>query len=85
MRTRRREGGILHYTPHDNNDYMRCIPIYKNFTGWSERTFNQNEYKKLPIEAKNYIKFIEEFLEVPINMISTGPERNQYIKIKDIF
>lgn len=73
------------YPPYDNADYVRCKPIYKTFKGWSEETFNQTNYNKLPKAAHDYVRFIEQTLNIPIDIISTGPERNQNIIIKNIF
>ncbi len=79
------DGKEVHYPPYDNADYMRCKPVYKTFIGWSQETFNQTEYEKLPKAAHDYVSFIEEFLDVPVDIISTGPERNQNVIVKSIF
>jgi adenylosuccinate synthase len=57
------------------------MPVYKTFEGWSEDISNITQYDKLPKQAKEYLEFIEEFIEVPITFISVGPERNQNIII----
>ena len=54
-------------------------PIYKNFKGWEEDISDTTSFEELPNEAKEYIKFIEDFIKVPITFISVGPERNQNI------
>ena len=54
-------------------------PIYKTLKGWDEDITNITSYEDLPEEAKDYIKFIEDFIKVPITFISVGPERNQNI------
>ena len=54
-------------------------PIYKTFKGWEEDISNTTSFEDLPSEAKEYIKFIEDFIKVPITFISVGPERNQNI------
>ena len=54
-------------------------PIYKSFKGWSEDISKINKEQDLPIELKNYISFIEEFIEVPIKLISVGPDRSETI------
>ena len=54
-------------------------PIYKTFKGWEEDISNTTSFEDLPNEAKEYIKFIEDFIKVPITFISVGPERNQNI------
>ena len=54
-------------------------PIYKTMNGWDEDISNITSFEDLPNEAKEYIKFIEDFINVPIKFISVGPERNQNI------
>ncbi len=54
-------------------------PIYKTFKGWEEDISDTTSFENLPNEAKEYIKFIEDFIKVPITFISVGPERNQNI------
>ena len=54
-------------------------PIYKSFKGWSEDISKINKEEDLPIELNNYILFIEEFIEVPIKLISVGPDRSETI------
>ena len=54
-------------------------PIYKTFKGWEENISDTTSFEDLPNEAKEYIKFIEDFIKVPITFISVGPERNQNI------
>jgi len=56
----------------------RCKPIYEEMDGW-EKTAGITEYDKLPIQAKNYLDAISEWLGVPINIISTGPSRKETI------
>lgn len=62
-----------------------CQPIYQETPGWKENTCGITDYDKLPQAAKNYLKIIEELVNVPIDIISTGPERDQTIILKDIF
>ena len=54
-------------------------PIYKTFKGWSEDISKINKEENLPIELNNYILFIEEFIKVPIKLISVGPDRSETI------
>ncbi|WP_440616163.1 adenylosuccinate synthase [Cysteiniphilum sp. 6C5] len=79
------DGKEVSYPPYDNADYVRCKPIYKTLKGWSKETFEQTDYNKLPQAARDYVTFIEKTLNVPIDIISTGPERNQNVIVKNIF
>lgn len=54
-------------------------PVYKELKGWKEDISYIQDYDDLPKELKDYIKFIEDFLEIPIIMVSTGPQRKQTI------
>ena len=57
----------------------KCEPIYESFKGWDEDISEIIKYDELPENAKKYIEFIEDFIDVPIKYISVGPERNQNI------
>ena len=57
--------------------------IYREFDGWSEDISKISNYNELPENCKKYLKFIEEFLECPVSMVSVGPERNQNIYMKE--
>ena len=54
-------------------------PIYKSFKGWTEDISKIRKEEELPIEVHNYISFIEEFVGVPIKLISVGPDRSETI------
>jgi len=54
-------------------------PIYKSFKGWTEDISKISKDNELPIELHNYVSFIEEFVEVPIKLISVGPDRSETI------
>lgn len=58
--------------------------IYEEFDGWKEDISKIKNYDELPENCKKYIRFIEEFLECPVSMISVGPERTQNIYLKDL-
>jgi adenylosuccinate synthase len=60
-------------------EYNNQDPIYKDFEGWLCSTEGITEYSELPKKAKEYIEFIEKFIECTASIISTGPSRNQTI------
>ncbi|MAR94847.1 MAG: adenylosuccinate synthase [Gammaproteobacteria bacterium] len=60
-------------------DYQKNKPIYKQFNGWLSSTEGITEYSNLPKEAKDYIEFIEDYIECKASIISTGPSRDQTI------
>ncbi|HGY55239.1 MAG TPA: adenylosuccinate synthase [Caldithrix abyssi] len=54
-------------------------PVYEELPGWREEVEGITEWNKLPESCRNYINFIEEYLAVPLGMISTGPDRKDII------
>ena len=60
-------------------EYDKNKPVYKKFKGWLSSTEGIKEYSDLPKEAKDYIEFIEDYIECNISIISTGPSRDQTI------
>jgi adenylosuccinate synthase len=74
------DGTQIDIPPVPHEELLRCKPIYKDFETWGDISHMKN-YAELPDKAKTYIKFISEFLEVPVSIIGTGPERDQVIKI----
>lgn len=71
----------ISYTSCGYEELAKVKPIYKIFKGWNEDISGITDMKKLPKNCKIYIDFISTFLNVPLTIISTGPERNEYIKI----
>ena len=60
-------------------EYEKNKPVYMKFKGWLSSTEGITEYSDLPKEAKDYIEFIEDYIECSASIISTGPSRNQTI------
>ena len=58
---------------------QRCEPIYENLPGWQEDTYGIRNYDQLPVNAKHYLDRITELTGVPIDVISTGPDRAHLI------
>jgi len=54
-------------------------PIYESLSGWESPTKNLTNYQDLPNEAKDFISYIEDICEVPVKIISTGPDDNSTI------
>lgn len=59
--------------------FADCRPIYEDIPGWSESTVGVTVFEDLPENAQNYLARIEELVETPIDIISTGPDREQTI------
>ena len=60
-------------------EYEKNKPVYKKFKGWLSSTEGITEYSELPKAAKEYIEFIEDYIECTASIISTGPSRDQTI------
>ncbi|NMG64833.1 adenylosuccinate synthase [Azoarcus indigens] len=65
--------------PMGAEEVTRCEPIYETMPGWSGSTFGAQTWDALPQEARAYLHRIEEICEIPIDVISTGPERDETI------
>ncbi len=57
-------------------------PVYKSFKGWKTVLNKAASFSELPAEYREYIKFIEDFVKCPVKIISTGPSREQIIKVE---
>ncbi len=60
----------------------KCKPVYKTLKGWDKSTKGLKDINELPDEAWKFIKTVEEETETPVVMLSTGPERSEYVWIK---
>ncbi|ANZ22744.1 adenylosuccinate synthetase [Buchnera aphidicola (Diuraphis noxia)] len=61
------------------NHWKNIKPIYETYPGWNKKTLGIKTFENLPCEAKNYLKRIESITKVPVDIISTGPERSDII------
>ena len=62
-----------------------CVPIYETMPGWEESTVGCKSIDDLPQAAKNYIARLQELVGVPIDIVSTGPDRAETIVLKDLY
>ena len=68
----------IKYMPYDISD-SSLKPIYEEFEGWDDDITRINDFDKLPVNLKKYISYIEKDLNIPITVISVGPDRLQTI------
>ena len=73
------KGKKLDFFPTDPEILSNIKPIYEEFEGWDESTYNLDSYEKINEIAKLFISKLENILDVPIDVISTGPSRNATI------
>ncbi|MDL2190191.1 adenylosuccinate synthase [Cobetia sp. LC6] len=81
---RSKDGDVLD-NPVDSEGYEAIEPLYQDLPGWSDSTIGVREVDKLPANARAYISFLEEQVGVPIDIISTGPDRNETIVLRNPF
>ncbi|KLV04872.1 adenylosuccinate synthase [Photobacterium ganghwense] len=73
------DGTVLEVSPMAADAYENVTPIYETMPGWTESTFGVKTLDELPQTALNYIARLEELTGVPVDIISTGPDRNETI------
>ncbi|HLN95387.1 MAG TPA: adenylosuccinate synthase [Flavobacterium sp.] len=73
------KGQQIDHLPY-NIEPENVTPVYKEFKGWKADLTGMSTFEELPSELKTYIEFIEKELEVPIKIVSVGPDRTQTIK-----
>lgn len=78
-------GNLYEEFPKDTVVLENCEPVYEEVEGWKESTLGIKEFDKLPINAKKYIKKIEEMLKIEVQIISTGQKRDEIIVLKEQF
>lgn len=77
-----RDGKIYTSYPTDVFIHKYLEPVYETHKGWNEDITGVKDYEKLPENAKKYLSRLEELLEVPISIVSVGPDREQTIFVK---
>ena len=73
------------YLPLEIDNSSQIITNYVELDGWKEKTRGTRRFSDLPINAKKYISFIEDFIGIPVTMLSTSPEREDTILFQDPF
>jgi adenylosuccinate synthase len=73
------EGALSEILPVGAEELERCHPVYEELPGWMESTVGITSYESLPKGARAYLMRIEELAGVPLDLISTGPEREETI------
>lgn len=78
-------GEIITRFPSSMSDQAAVTPIYETLPGWCQSTQGARSWADLPAEAIKYIRRIEELIEVPVALLSTSPEREDTIMVRDPF
>lgn len=78
------DGEVINYFPASLEDLARCTPVYKEFKGWDSSIAKARSYDEIPENAKEYIRFIEEFTDCKASIISVGPNREETIIVNEL-
>jgi adenylosuccinate synthase len=78
----RLHGEEIQEMPIDADALAQCEPIYEDLPGWTESTLGAKTIAELPKNAQNYLQRIEKLAGIPIDIISTGPDRNETIVLR---
>lgn len=79
------QGNLIPRPPMAADDFEGLVPVYEEMPGWEESTADVTEMELLPENARNYLRRIESLLEIPVDMLSTGPERDSTIILRNPF
>ncbi len=79
------DGERIDRLPAGHNAQARVEPIYETFKGWKQSTRGARKWADLPAEAVKYVRHVEELIERPVTLLSTSPERNDTILMRDPF
>ena len=79
------EGERLDRLPASTGAQAHIVPVYEDFEGWSESTQGARRWADLPAQAVKYVRRVEELIECPVTLLSTSPERDDTILMKDPF
>ena len=79
------DGKRVDYFPAAEEAQKRVEPIYESFEGWKDTTAGARSWAQLPAQAIKYVKYLEELIECPVALLSTSPERDDTILMRDPF
>jgi len=77
------EGERLEVAPVGAEKLAKCVPIYETMPGWDSGVTGVKDYSQLPQAAINYINRLSELVEVPIDIVSTGPDRAETMVLRN--
>ena len=79
------DGEDMDHLPSAQGAQARVEPVYESFEGWSQSTAGARSWNDLPAQAVKYVRHIEELIEAPVALLSTSPERDDTILMRDPF
>jgi adenylosuccinate synthase len=75
-------GQRIDILPLDADDIADCQPIYETFPGWTDSTVGLTQWDQLPLNARRYLERVQQLIGAPIDMVSTGPDREHTILLR---
>ncbi len=79
------DGKVLDHLPADANAQARLKPVYEVMEGWNRSTRGARSWAELPAQAVKYVRRVEELIGAPVALLSTSPERDDTIMVRDPF
>jgi adenylosuccinate synthase len=79
------DGELIDRLPASPSEQARVEPVYESFEGWQTSTAGARSWAALPAQAVKYVRSIEEMIECPVTLLSTSPEREDTISMRDPF
>ena len=79
------DGELINWLPADAAAQARIEPVFETLQGWHETSFGARSWADLPANAVRYVRYIEELIGAPVTLLSTSPEREDTILVKDPF
>jgi len=79
------KGQRISVAPVGADALAQCEPIYESMPGWQESTVGSTQLSELPQAAQNYVARLAELVGVPIDIVSTGPDREETIVLRDLY
>jgi adenylosuccinate synthase len=79
------DGEPISWLPADAAAQARIVPVFETLQGWHETSFGARSWADLPANAVRYVRYIEELIGAPVTLLSTSPEREDTILVKDPF
>jgi len=81
----RLDGHVIDYLPASESAQKRLEPVYETIPGWADSTAGARSWADLPAEAIKYVRRVEELIGAPVALLSTSPERDDTILVKNPF
>ena len=79
------DGKLCDVPPLLADQFADCEPVYEDLPGWKESTSGVTDYAKLPAAARSYLERLQQLTGIPIDIVSTGPDREHTMILRHPF